>query len=76
MTKPSSAKQRLFGPRTINALGALLLAGILAQLLAWACNLPTLRTIGIWLTVPFLILLAVLLLIVLPYTWWTARRTN
>lgn len=75
MTRPST-KQLLFGPRTVTALGVLLLIGIGLRLLAWAFGMPTLAAIGMWLTIPFLLMLALLLLVVLPYTWFTSRGKN
>lgn len=69
-----SAKQLLFGPPTVTALGVLLLAGIAVRLLAWTRDDAELARIGLWLTTPFLVMLGVLLLVVLPYTWLTSRR--
>lgn len=69
-----SIQQLLFGPRTVTLLGVLLLAGIAVRLLAWTRDDAELARIGTWLTLPFLVMLALLLLVVLPYTWLTSRR--
>lgn len=69
-----SIKQLLFGPRTVTLLGVLLLAGIAVRLFAWTRDDAELARIGALLTLPFLVMLALLLLVVLPYTWLTSRR--
>ncbi|MCA8957579.1 MAG: hypothetical protein KDC87_16005 [Planctomycetes bacterium] len=69
-----SVKQLLFGPSTVTALGVLLLVGLALHLLGRVCDAPLWSTIGLWLAVPFLTLLAVLLLVVAPWTWITSRR--
>lgn len=70
----TSTKQLLFGPRTVNALGALLLLGLLLRLASWYFASPTCERVGLYLTLPFLLMLALLLLVVLPYTYFTSRR--
>ena len=69
-----SAKQLLFGHRTVTTLGCLMLAGISVRLCAWTRDDADLARVGIWLTVPFLAMLGLLVLVVLPYTWLTSQR--
>ena len=70
----TSTKQLLFGPRTVAALGALLLVGLMVRLAGKAFASPTCERVGLYLTLPFLLMLALLLLVVLPYTYFTSRR--
>ena len=67
-------KQMLFGPRTVTALGSLLLLGLALQLAGWLFAEPSLTKIGVWLAAPFLLLVALLLFVVVPFTWFTSRR--
>lgn len=69
-----SAKQLLFGPRTVNVLGVLMLAGIGLRLYAWSRDDATCAAVANWLMAPFVLLMVVLLLVVLPWTWLTSRR--
>jgi hypothetical protein len=67
-------KQLLFGYPTINAAGIALLLGICLRLIGWLTSNPTITTTSYWLMTPFLALLAILVLIVAPYTWLTSSK--
>lgn len=71
MTVSRKLYRWLFGPRTISAEGVLLLAGLALVIAGRLSHREALRTIGLWCAAPFLLTLAVSLLVLAP---WFALR--
>lgn len=75
-SRPHRPYRLIFGERTILLEGYLAFGGVIAWIVGRATDVAWLERAGVWMTAPFVLTIAIALVVLAPFFWWRGRARS